>query len=67
MSDMVKMRIHPKDVTLLPHGGGWMLVEFGGQTKEEADAYARQMMDGLRAVAHPPSMKLYDDPPAEAV
>ncbi|HET8721660.1 MAG TPA: FAD-linked oxidase C-terminal domain-containing protein, partial [Nitrospira sp.] len=67
VSDMVKMRIHPKDVTLLPHGGGWLLVEFGGQTKEEADAYARQMMDGLRAVAHPPSMKLYDDPPAEAV
>ncbi|HET8721337.1 MAG TPA: FAD-binding oxidoreductase, partial [Nitrospira sp.] len=67
VSDMVKMRIHPKDVKLLPSGGGWLLVEFGGQTKQEADAYARQMMDGLRSVAHPPTMKLYDDPPAEAV
>jgi len=67
VNDMVKMRIHPKDVKLLPHGGGWLLVEFGGDTKEEADTLARQMMEGLRAVAHPPSMKLYDDPPAEDV
>jgi FAD/FMN-containing dehydrogenase/Fe-S oxidoreductase len=67
VNDMVKMRIHPKDVKLLPHGAGWLLVEFGGDTKEEADARAREMMDGLRAVPHAPSMKLYDDPPAEAV
>ena len=67
VNDMVKMRIHPSDVKLLPHGAGWLLVEFGGDTKEEADAHAKQMMDGLRAVARPPSMKLYDDPPAEAV
>ena len=67
VDDMVKMRIHPKDVKLLPHGGGWLLVEFGGDTKEEGDARARQMMDGLRALADAPDMKLYDDPRAESV
>jgi FAD/FMN-containing dehydrogenase/Fe-S oxidoreductase len=67
VNDMVKMRIHPKDVKLLPHGTGWLLVEFGGDTKEEADARAAEMMHGLRALPDPPSMKLYDDPPAEAV
>jgi FAD/FMN-containing dehydrogenase/Fe-S oxidoreductase len=67
VNDMVKMRIHPKDVQLLPQGGGWLLVEFGGETKEEADARARHMMDGLRAVPHAPTMKLFDDPPVEQV
>jgi FAD/FMN-containing dehydrogenase/Fe-S oxidoreductase len=67
VADMVKMRIHPKDVTLLPHGRGWLVVEFGGDTKEEADARARQMMDGLRALPQAPTMKLFDDPPAEQV
>src|SRR5262249_27608965 len=67
VSDMVKMRIHPKDVKLLPHGAGWLLVEFGGEAKEEADARARHMMDGLRAVPHAPTMKLFDDPPNEQV
>jgi FAD/FMN-containing dehydrogenase/Fe-S oxidoreductase len=67
VADMVKMRIHPKDVQLLPQGSGWLLVEFGGETKKEADEYARGMMEALRGVQHPPSMKLYDDPPAEDV
>jgi FAD/FMN-containing dehydrogenase/Fe-S oxidoreductase len=67
VDDMVKMRIHPKDVKLLPHGGGWLLVEFGGQSKQEADGFARRMMEALRNAPHPPDMKLFDDPPAEQV
>src|SRR3954451_2124521 len=31
--DMKKKGIHPKDITLLPKGGGWLLVEFGGESK----------------------------------
>jgi FAD/FMN-containing dehydrogenase/Fe-S oxidoreductase len=67
VDDMVKMRIHPKDVKLLPAGGGWLLAEFGGNSKEEADGKAKSMMEALQGVQHPPSMKLYDDPPAEDV
>ena len=37
----------PRDVTLLPEGKGWLLVEFGGETKEESDAKARALMARL--------------------
>ena len=49
--------IHPDDVKLLPEGRGWLMVEFGGETREEADAKARKLMDRLRGG---PSMKLFD-------
>src|SRR5437763_11683936 len=49
--------IHPDDVKLLPDGGGWLMVEFGGETREEADGKARKLMDRLRGG---PSMKLFD-------
>ena len=49
--------IHPQDVTLLPEGGGWLMVEFGGATRQEADAKARKLMEKLRGG---PSMKLFD-------
>ncbi len=60
VQDMIKMHIHPEDVTLLPDGRGWLLVEFGGDTKEEADDRARRCMDRLKAQGSPPSMKLFD-------
>ncbi len=42
VNDMKKKDIHPQDITLLPEGGGWLLVEFGGESKEEADAKAQR-------------------------
>ena len=42
---MKKKGIHPQDITLLPEGGGWLLVEFGGESKEESDDKA-QRADG---------------------
>ncbi len=65
VEDMIKMRIHPGDVKLLPAGKGWLLVEFGGETKEEADTHARVLMDALKRQSDAPSMKLFDDPKAE--
>ena len=59
--DMKKKGVHPADIKLLPEGGGWLLVEFGGETKDEADEKARQLMDRLKGVENPPSMKLFDD------
>jgi FAD/FMN-containing dehydrogenase/Fe-S oxidoreductase len=52
---------HLKETAELPEGGGWLLVQFGADTKEEADERARSMMDKLRQGPNPPSMKLYDD------
>jgi FAD/FMN-containing dehydrogenase/Fe-S oxidoreductase len=65
VSDMKRTHIHPEDVELLPKGAGWLLVEFGGDTKEEADAKAHRLMDRLQGVDKPPTMKLMDDPTAE--
>ena len=49
--------IHPKDTRLLPDGEGWLLVEFGGNTRADAEGRARALMDRLRGKA---SMKLFD-------
>jgi FAD/FMN-containing dehydrogenase/Fe-S oxidoreductase len=58
VEDMKWKGIHPDDIKLLPEGRGWLLVEFGGETKQEADAKARKLMDRLRGG---PSLKLFDD------
>ena len=50
------------DIALLPPGGGWLMVEFGGESKEDADGQARRLMDAAARAQHPPAMKLYDDP-----
>lgn len=60
VSDMKKKGLHPEDVVLLPKGGGWLLVEYGGETREESDAKATKVMDELKAKRGAPSMKLFD-------
>lgn len=60
VEDMIKMKIHPDDVKLLPEGRGWLLAEFGGETKDEADAQAQRCMETLKAGGNAPSMKLFD-------
>ena len=58
---MKKRGMHPDDISMLPEGKGWLLVEFGGDSKDEADAKARKLMDELKGKDNPPSMKLFDD------
>ena len=53
--------VHKKNLKLLPPGTGWLLVEFGGDNKEESDSRAREMIERLKRDKNPPSMKLYDD------
>ncbi|HJT44744.1 MAG TPA: FAD-binding and (Fe-S)-binding domain-containing protein, partial [Chthoniobacterales bacterium] len=60
-------RIHPQDVTILPPGNGWLLVEFGGNSKEEADAPAKALMNELKSKPNAPSMRLVDNPEHERV
>jgi FAD/FMN-containing dehydrogenase/Fe-S oxidoreductase len=65
ISYMQRRGMHPKDVAILPDGGGWLFVEFGGESKDDTDGQARHLMDDLRRQPHPPSMKLFDDPVEE--
>jgi Fe-S oxidoreductase len=65
IEDMKAVHLHPGDEGMLPEGRGWLLVEFGGKDKNDSDAKARAAMDALKRAEHPPSMRLYDDPPLE--
>ena len=48
---------------MLPAGAGWLLVEFGGETIEEANDKARRMIDELaQGAGETPSALLLDDP-----
>jgi FAD/FMN-containing dehydrogenase/Fe-S oxidoreductase len=46
------------DLSALPEGKGWLVVEFGAGTTEEAEVQARQAMHALEG-AGAPSMKLF--------
>jgi len=66
IEDMTMLGKHKEDLSLLPDGRGWLLVEFGGETKEEADDRAHALMQELKpGTGGLTGMKLYDDPPAE--
>jgi len=54
-----------KDLTLLPFAGAWLMVEFGGDSKEDADNKAKQLMEDLKQKKNPPVMSLFDDPEQE--
>ncbi len=63
---MERKGLHTQDITILPEGGGWLLVEFGGNSKDDADEKARRLMAELRKKSDAPSMKLFDDEEEES-
>ncbi len=63
---MKKHHVHTDEIKLLPEGGGWLMVEFGGADKDEADERARKLMTALTKSGGTPTMKLYDDAETEA-
>jgi FAD/FMN-containing dehydrogenase/Fe-S oxidoreductase len=65
VEDMKTVGIHRQNTKLLPDGGGWLLVEFGGASKAEADDRARALRAQLTAGGGAPNMKLVDDPGVE--
>jgi FAD/FMN-containing dehydrogenase/Fe-S oxidoreductase len=46
---------------LLPEGDGWLLVEFGGDTQDEADAKAEKLIRHLSGSPHVKDWKIYTD------
>ncbi len=61
IENMKKKNLHPQSIKLLPEGKGWLLCEFGGETKEEANAKARALMTSLQGKPGAPNMKLFED------
>jgi Fe-S oxidoreductase len=50
---------------LLPEGECWLLAEFGGDSKEDADARAEELCAALRERDDTPSYRLYEKPEDE--
>ncbi|MDQ2817176.1 MAG: FAD-binding oxidoreductase [Candidatus Eremiobacteraeota bacterium] len=46
---------------MFPEGNSWLIVEFGGNTSQDADAQARGLMEAFKSRDVVPSMKLFDD------
>ncbi len=62
VENMRKKHLQSDNIVLLPEGAGWLLVEFGSETKQDADDRARALMEELKRTAQPPSMKLFANP-----
>lgn len=62
-----KKGLNLKGLALLPEGGGWLYVEFGGDSVAEAEAKAERLMAAFRREAVPPSMVLFRDPAETAL
>jgi FAD/FMN-containing dehydrogenase/Fe-S oxidoreductase len=61
VQDMEGKGQHTGEIPLLPDGDGWLLVEFGGETKAESDERAEECMARLRKDKRAPEMRLFDD------
>jgi FAD/FMN-containing dehydrogenase/Fe-S oxidoreductase len=60
--DMRKKSFHPEALDLLPEGGGWLIVEFGGETRAEANGRARDLAEETGKASQAPSTRILDDP-----
>lgn len=56
-----KKGIKRREISLFPHGHGWLLVEFGGNSRIEAEAKAEALMAKLKG-EDAPTMRLVRDP-----
>jgi FAD/FMN-containing dehydrogenase/Fe-S oxidoreductase len=50
--------INSEGLALLPEGGGWLLVEFGGETAQEAESKAQGLIDALNRSTNPPNVRV---------
>src|ERR671921_1753888 len=60
IKDMQEQGMHSKDIPMLPEGGGWLLVEFGGETDEESHDRAKKLKDALEDDDNAPDVQLFD-------
>ena len=51
--------------SLLPEGAGWLLVQFGADTTEEADRQIEELLEALGRTEHDAKVNFSDDPAKE--
>ncbi len=52
---------HRRFIQLLPEGAGWLMLEFGADTKKDAEDQARQLLDRVQGKGGIRSSKLYTE------
>jgi FAD/FMN-containing dehydrogenase/Fe-S oxidoreductase len=57
--------MNAKALDELPEGGGFLMVQFGGQDQDEADQRARDLLFDLEGTDHDPHVGFFDDPKRE--
>jgi FAD/FMN-containing dehydrogenase/Fe-S oxidoreductase len=61
ISNLKKKQMRQQDdLSVLAEGNGWLVIEFGGATKDEAETQARDAMKALAGIGAP-TMKLYSE------
>jgi FAD/FMN-containing dehydrogenase/Fe-S oxidoreductase len=59
---MEGLGLFPRERAVLPEGGAWLLVELGGQTREEALERSHRLVDQFRSRPGPTEVKLFAEP-----
>ena len=62
VQSMKKKGLHLREIPLLPEGESWLLVEFGGESPEEAREKAHQLASELQKRSHAPAIRQFDQP-----
>src|SRR5665213_3126983 len=62
---MRRKGLNVNDISLLPKGNAWLLVEFGADTKAEADNKAKALIEELKKKKNPPDTSIFDIPDQE--
>ncbi|MGH3213843.1 MAG: FAD-binding and (Fe-S)-binding domain-containing protein [Trebonia sp.] len=65
ITDETIKHMNPEALAELPKGAAFLMVQFGGHSREEVDQAAEGMLDALRETEHEPSVSFYDDPAKE--
>jgi FAD/FMN-containing dehydrogenase/Fe-S oxidoreductase len=65
INDETIKRMNPDALAELPEGAAFLMVQFGGHSREEVDQAGQGMLDALHETEHEPSVSFYDDPARE--
>jgi FAD/FMN-containing dehydrogenase len=57
VEDMRRSGLNPEGIALLPEGGGWLLIEMGGATAEEARGRTVRLAEDLSRLRPAPSLR----------
>jgi FAD/FMN-containing dehydrogenase/Fe-S oxidoreductase len=61
IDNMQTKGLHLKALQHLPEGKGWLLVQFPGESQQEADARAGELIARLKRRMRPPTIRFYED------